>query len=107
MFDETIRVFKKEGMLDVCLPPSRKFVTRCFVLFTDILVCYLEIVTDERSSMLTCSPSQICTVKKGQAMKFEYFFKLSNIVTHSEGKDISFLFGTFLGSCCCTIKSFL
>jgi hypothetical protein len=38
VFDETIRVFVREGMLDVCLPPDSNFVPRCFILFTDILV---------------------------------------------------------------------
>lgn len=72
VFDETIRVFVREGMLDVCLPPDSNFVPRCFILFTDIL---------------------ICTVKKGSTMKFEYFFKLANITTQSTGKDLTLLFG--------------
>lgn len=38
---------------------------------------------------------QICTVKKGSTMKFEYFFKLANITTQSTGKDLTLLFGMF------------
>jgi hypothetical protein len=50
VFDETIRVFVKEGMLDVCLPPDSTFVPRCFILFTDILVRWSPACAQRRSS---------------------------------------------------------
>jgi hypothetical protein len=101
VFDETIRVFVREGMPDVCLPPDSNFVPRCFILFTDILVRQPAIhlcacVNGESASALTTgNVKQICTVKKGSTMKFEYFFKLANITTQSTGKDLTLLFGMF------------
>jgi hypothetical protein len=44
--------------------------------------------------MLTNEQTQICTVKKGSTMKFEYFFKLANINPQSTGHNLTSLFGT-------------
>lgn len=46
-------------------------------------------------SAVDVNVKQICTVKKGSTMKFEYFFKLANITTQSTGKDLTLLFGMF------------
>ncbi len=100
MFDETIRVFVREGMLDVCLPPDSNFVPRCFILFTDILVrqqlcAARQYKCANSTGVVDVNVKQICTVKKGSTMKFEYFFKLANITTQSTGKDLTLLFGMF------------
>jgi hypothetical protein len=63
-------MFVKEGVLDVRIPPQRKFVSRCLILFTDTL---------------------LCTVKKGSMIKFQCFFKLASL----DAKEVS---GTPIGN---------
>jgi len=82
-------MFVKEGVLDVCIPPQRKFVSRCLILFTDTLVQICAFLLAQTPEAHT--NKQLCTVKKGSMIKFQCLFKLASL----DAKEVS---GTPIGT---------